>query len=136
MRRLGWSRWLRAVAGLQGLDACGGWVAAAAWVVLVYSLRNGGPILSIAPDARGAPPVLSAGSAGPLVSQPPVVSSFSTASTASCLVMAEVSSTRSASRGSSYGSDTPVKPVIRPARALAYRPLRSRAAHTSTGVDT
>ncbi len=51
-------------------------------------------------------------------------------------VMAEVSSTRSASRGSSYGSDTPVKPLISPARALAYRPLRSRAAHTSTGVET
>ena len=44
--------------------------------------------------------------------------------------------TRSASSGSSYGSDTPVKWSMSPARALAYRPLRSRASHTSAGVAT
>ena len=38
--------------------------------------------------------------------------------------------------GSSYGSDTPVNWPISPARAFAYRPLRSRASHTSTGVAT
>ena len=77
------------------------------------------------------------GAPGPLgssASHPPLIRSFSTAPTAWSEVMAEVSSTRSASRGSSYGSDTPVKPLIRPARALAYRPLRSRCSQTSTDV--
>ncbi len=44
--------------------------------------------------------------------------------------------TRSASSGASYGSETPVNSGICPARALAYRPLRSRASHTSIGVLT
>src|SRR6266571_3557742 len=44
--------------------------------------------------------------------------------------------TRSASSGSSYGSETPVNAVMVPARALAYMPLRSRASQTSSGVAT
>jgi hypothetical protein len=43
---------------------------------------------------------------------------------------------RSASPGSSYGSEIPVNEPITPARACAYSPLRSRASHTSSGVDT
>ena len=44
----------------------------------------------------------------PPASQPPPVSSRSTVATASCAVSSEVSITRSASSGSSYGSETPV----------------------------
>src|SRR5205807_9603802 len=68
---------------------------------------------AVVPDPPA--PAFSSGAA----SHPLVVSSFSTVSTASWRVITEVSRTRSASRGSSYGSDTPVKPVISPARALA-----------------
>src|SRR5262249_47280241 len=54
----------------------------------------------------------------PAASQPPVVSRSSTTAAASWRDMADVSMTRSASVGSSYGSETPVRLSFRPARAL------------------
>ena len=44
--------------------------------------------------------------------------------------------TTSASVGTSYGSLMPVNSLMMPARALAYRPLRSRFSHSSTLVLT
>src|SRR5690606_23220260 len=38
--------------------------------------------------------------------------------------------------GTSYGSLMPVKPLMMPARAFAYSPLRSRCSQTSSGVAT
>mmetsp|Transcript_15109 Transcript_15109/g.48189 ORF Transcript_15109/g.48189 Transcript_15109/m.48189 type:complete len:400 (+) Transcript_15109:431-1630(+) len=43
---------------------------------------------------------------------------------------------RSGDAGASYGASTPVKPLISPARARAYRCLGSRASHTSSCVST
>ncbi len=51
-------------------------------------------------------------------------------------LITDVSRTSTASVGSSYGSETPVNCLMSPALALAYRPLRSRSSHTSTGVAT
>src|SRR4051812_35160175 len=48
----------------------------------------------------------------------------------------DVSMTTSARSGGSYGSLTPVKCGISPARALAYSPLTSRCSATSSGVET
>src|ERR1700675_1669287 len=45
-----------------------------------------------------------------------------------------VSITTSALIGASYGSEMPVNSFTMPARALAYRPLRSRCSHTSIEV--
>src|SRR5690606_5479054 len=56
--------------------------------------------------------------------------------TDSSTVSCAVSMVSSASVGSSYGSLTPVNSWISPARAFAYKPLRSRASHTSSGVAT
>jgi hypothetical protein len=47
-----------------------------------------------------------------------------------------VSSTRSGLDGSSYGSSTPVNPLISPRNAFSYRPLTSRRAHSSSEVAT
>ena len=47
-----------------------------------------------------------------------------------------MSSTSSALRGRSYGSSTPVIPVSSPRRALAYRPLTSRARPPPSEVET
>ena len=47
-----------------------------------------------------------------------------------------MSITTSASVGTSYGSLMPVNSLMMPARALAYRPLRSRFSHSSTLVLT
>src|SRR5207249_4151519 len=48
--------------------------------------------------------------------------------------MSTVSMTTSASSGCSYGSEIPVNSFTMPARAFAYRPLRSRASHASSDV--
>ena len=76
-------------------------------VSAAYSRRTGGPNgpglnLALPPSAALAagPPPVSPASSRP-ASQPPLTSSFSTASTASRRVITDVSSTRSASRGSS-----------------------------------
>ena len=47
-----------------------------------------------------------------------------------------VSRTTSGDGGSSYGSSTPVKPLISPANAFAYRPFTSLRAHSSTDALT
>ena len=70
------------------------------------------------------------------ISQPPLVSIAMILPVACSRLITDVSSTSTASAGSSYGSDTPVNCLISPALALAYRPLRSRCSHTSTGVAT
>ena len=68
--------------------------------------------------------------------QPSSASRSSTMPTPWPMLTRLVSTTMSASVGSSYGSSMPVIPVIRPARALAYKPLRSRCSQTSSGVAT
>src|SRR5581483_10515194 len=51
-------------------------------------------------------------------------------------VCVSVSTTISGESGASYGSSTPVKPLISPANAFAYRPFTSRRAHSSTDAFT
>ena len=63
-----------------------------------YNLRTGGPRRIV---GAGAPGLDALGSSGEPATHPPLTRSFSTAPTAWSRVMAEVSSTRSASRGSS-----------------------------------
>ena len=64
------------------------------------------------------------------------ISALDTLFTDSSNVRTEVSSVRAGCSGTSKGALTPVKSLISPRRARAYKPFTSRCSQTSNGVDT